>query len=176
MQWESERLLYRRSTPDDVGDLFRIYGDPETHRFNPRGPYPNIEYARAVLERTLLEYQQYGFGDWTIFAKSNPDRVIGFGGVFASQFNGSNTNNLGYRFEPDAWGKGYATELSLRAIQYGFEEVGLADIVGVVRENHLASRRVLEKVGMTFLEKVMDPEGFAPSLMFRITREEWTKL
>ncbi|ERK05832.1 GCN5-related N-acetyltransferase [Pantoea sp. AS-PWVM4] len=96
--------------------------------------------------------------------------------MFASQFNGSNTNNLGYRFEPEAWGKGYATELSLRAIQYGFEEVGLPDIVGVVRENHLASRRVLEKVGMTFLEKVMDPEGFASSLMFRITREEWTKL
>lgn len=76
----------------------------------------------------------------------------------------------------DARGKGYATELSLRAIQYGFEEVGLPDIVGVVRENHLASLRVLEKAGMTFLEKVMDPDGFAPNLMFRTTREEWTKL
>lgn len=175
MQWESERLFYRRSTPGDLDDLFRIYGDPETHRFNPRGPYPDIAYARTALERTLLEYQQHGFGDWTIFEKSNPDKIIGFGGVFPSQFNGRDTNNLGYRFEPDAWGKGYATELSLRAIQYGFEEIGLPDIVGVVRENHLASRRVLEKSGMTLLEKVIDPEGFPPNLMFRITREEWTK-
>lgn len=171
--WESERLLYRYKTAEDVQDLFRIFGNPVTHQFNPRGPYPDIGYARDALTRAQQSYDIHGFGDWTIYEKENPDTVIGFGGIFASHFDGQLTNNLGYRFDPAAWGKGYATELSRRAIRFGFDDIGLDEIVGVVRENHVASRRVLEKAGLTFLKKVDDLPGFAPSLMFRITRHDW---
>ncbi len=125
------------------------------------------------MERIQDSYRDQGFGDWTIFEKAHPEKIIGFGGVFRSQFDGRQTNNLGYRFEPDAWGKGYATELSRRAIRYGFEEAGLSVITGVVRENHLASRRVLEKAGLTFLKKVNDLEGLPPSLMYALSRREW---
>ncbi|MBN1090755.1 MULTISPECIES: GNAT family N-acetyltransferase [Pantoea] len=173
MVWESERLLYRYTLREDLDDLFRIYGDPETHKFNPRGPWPDRTYAIQAIERILQSYQEQGFGDWTIFEKAHPDKIIGFGGVFRSQFDGRQTNNLGYRFEPAAWGKGYATELSRRAIRYGFEEAGLSIITGVTRENHLASRRVLEKAGLTFLKKVDDPEGLPPSLMYTLTRRDW---
>lgn len=173
MYWESERLLYRYTRREDLDDLFRIYGDPATHRFNPRGPWPDREYACQALERKLQSCREQGFGDWTIFEKARPEKIIGFGGVFRSKLEGRQTNNLGYRFEPDAWGKGYATELSRRAIRYGFEEAGLSVITGVVRENHLASRRVLEKAGMTFLKKVNDLEGLPPSLMFILTRHKW---
>lgn len=173
MEWETERLLLRYTTHEDLNDLFRIYGNPETHRFNPRGPHLDIESSKGMLERTLNIYKNHGFGDWTIFEKSNPNRVIGFGGVFSSQFDGRKTNNLGYRFEPEAWGKGYATELSKRAIRFGFDEVGLEEIVGVVREDHIASRKVLEKSGLKFLKKVADFEGLPPSLMFHITRNDW---
>ncbi|ADU72599.1 GNAT family N-acetyltransferase [Pantoea sp. At-9b] len=173
MVWESERLLLRYTTHEDLNDLFRIYGNPETHKFNPLGPHSDIEYSKGVLERTLNIYEEHGFGDWTIFEKSNPDKVIGFGGVFISQFDGRKTNNLGYRFEPDAWGKGYATELSRRAIRFGFEEVGLDEIIGVVRANHIASRRVLEKSGLKFLKKIVDSEDLPPNLMFQINRTQW---
>jgi len=175
MYWESERLLYRFTRQEDIDDLFRIYSDPETHRFNPRGPWPDRSYALQSMARTLQGYREQGFGDWTIFEKANPEKIIGFGGVFRSQFDGRQTNNLGYRFEPAAWGKGYATELSRRAIRYGFEEAELSVITGVVRENHLASRRVLEKAGLTFLKKVNDLEGFSPSLMFTLTRSDWLR-
>lgn len=173
MFWESERLLYRYTLREDLDDLFRIYGDPETHKFNPQGPWPDREYAVQAMERRQDRYRDQGFGDWTIFEKADPEKIIGFGGVFRSLFDGHQTNNLGYRFEPDAWGKGYATELSHRAIRYGFEEAGLSVITGVVRENHLASRRVLEKAGLTFLKKVNDLEGLPPSLMYTLTRREW---
>lgn len=125
------------------------------------------------MERIQDNYQEQGFGDWTIFEKAYPDKIIGFGGVFRSQFDGRQTNNLGYRFEPAAWGKGYATELSRRAIRYGFEEAGLNVITGVTRENHLASRRVLEKAGLKFYKKVPDPDELPASLMFTLTRREW---
>lgn len=173
MHWESERLLYRPVERTDLQALFRIYGDARTHQFNPRGPYPNIDHAREVLLRRIKDRAIHGFDDWAIMEKSNPRHVIGFGGVFVSEFNGRRTNNLGYRFEPDAWGKGYATELAHRAIRHGFEDLKLREIVGVVRENHSASRRVLEKVGMTFLERVFNPQDPPASLMFNITRQQW---
>lgn len=173
MYWESERLLYRYTLREDLDDLFRIYGDPETHRFNPMGPWPDRSHAVHSMELRLQSYKDDGFGDWTIFEKARPEKIIGFGGVFRSRFDGHPTNNLGYRFEPDAWGKGYATELSQRAIRYGFEEAGLNIITGVVRENHLASRRVLEKAGLTFLKKVKDLKDLPPSLMYTLTRRDW---
>lgn len=173
MFWTSERLLYRPIKQSDLEALFRIYGDARTHLFNPRGPYPNIDHAREVLLRRIKDRAIHGFDDWVVSEQRDPEHVIGFGGVFVSEFNGRRTNNLGYRFEPDAWGKGYATELALRAICYGFEEVGLTEIVGVVRENHISSRRVLEKAGMTFVERVLDPKDPPASLLFTVTRQQW---
>ncbi|MDI9219389.1 GNAT family N-acetyltransferase [Pantoea sp. EA-12] len=173
MHWESERLLYRPIERSDLQALFRIYGDARTHQFNPRGPYPNIKYAREVLLRRIKDRAIHGFDDWVVAEKSAPENVIGFGGVFVSEFNGRRTNNLGYRFAPEAWGKGFATELALRAIRYGFEELKLGEIVGVVREDHAVSRRVLEKAGMTFLERVLNPQDPPAHLMFNITRQQW---
>lgn len=157
----------------DAEALFRIYGDPRTHTFNPAGPHPNIERSRQSIERRIANRRLYGFDDWAIAEKNKPDHIIGFGGVFVSEFHGEMTNNLGYRFEPDAWGKGYATELSIRAIDYGFAEVGLQEIVGVVRENHLASKRVLEKVGMTFVERITNNDNLPAELKFCILRTGW---
>ena len=105
----------------DAEALFRIFGDPRTQIFNPAGPHPDIELTRQFIEQRIINRRKNGYDDWAIIEKVNPDHIIGFGGVFASQFNGKLTNNLGYRFEPDAWRKGYATELSRKALHYGFE-------------------------------------------------------
>jgi RimJ/RimL family protein N-acetyltransferase len=173
MYWESERLIYRHATMSDVEALFRIYSDPRTHKFNPAGPHLDIEQSKASIERRISETGVYGFNDWAVMTRENPDHIIGFGGVFVSEYNGKLTNNLGYRFEPDAWGKGYATELSQKALHYGFREVGLLEIVGVVKENHLASKKVLEKAGMTLKEIIKNSKGLPADLMYRISHDEW---
>lgn len=173
MYWESERLLYRPVYQCDAEALFRIYGDPRTHLFNPHGPHPDIQYSRQSIRQRIINRTTWGFGDWAIMSKKQPTRIIGFGGVFKSEFNGRMTNNLGYRFEPEAWGRGYATELALTAVGYGFAELDLPEIVGVVRENHLASRRVLQKAGLRFVERINDPQDPPAALLFRLSLEEW---
>ncbi|CAK6500248.1 hypothetical protein PANPA_00173 (plasmid) [Pantoea sp. Nvir] len=176
MYWESERLLYRPVIMSDLEALFRIYGDVRTHRFNPAGPHRDIEHSRNVILLRTADRERYGFDDWAICEKSEPERVIGFGGIFVSAFNGRQTNNLGYRFEPEAWGKGYATELSRRALIYGFDELKLPEIVGVTRETHLASRRVLEKAGLLLMQRVDDPDDPPANLVFTLTLEQWERL
>ncbi|HEN1476636.1 TPA: GNAT family N-acetyltransferase [Klebsiella pneumoniae] len=53
-------------------------------------------------------------------------------------------NNLGYRLSTEAWGKGLATEFAIYAIKFGFDVIKLTEISAVVRENHLASQKVLQ--------------------------------
>ncbi|WP_238343236.1 GNAT family N-acetyltransferase [Pantoea eucalypti] len=75
---------------------------------------------------------------------------MGFDGVFFSQFDERKTNNIGDEFEPDAGGKGYATELSRRAIRFGFDEIGLDEVVWGVREDHVTSRKDWNNQGYNF--------------------------
>jgi len=56
---------------------------------------------------------------------------------------------VGYRFLKAHWGQGYATESARASIAYGFDEVGLDRIVAVALAENTASRRVLEKCGLS---------------------------
>ncbi len=62
--------------------------------------------------------------------------------------------DLGYRFLPEYWGQGLATEASRAALQYGFEVIGLKRVIGLVMPENVASIRVLEKVGMQYEKSV----------------------
>ena len=58
--------------------------------------------------------------------------------------------DVGYRFLPEYWGQGLATEACRASISFGFEELILNQIIGLVLAENIASIRVLEKVGMRF--------------------------
>lgn len=173
MHTQSERLAMRPVTASDVDDLFRIYGDPATNTFNPAGPYPDIAHARTVLARWINHWEENAFGNWAISLNEAPEKVIGFGGLSIRTYAGITTNNLGYRFSTEAWGKGLATEFSLYAVRYGFEELHLNEISGVVRRNHLASQKVLSKAGLKYIREIHDVDNAPPSLLFTLSLDEW---
>lgn len=173
MHAQTERLILRPVTPSDLDDLFRIYGDPATNTFNPSGPYPDIAHARAVLTRWLHHWDKYAFGQWAISLADAPEKVIGFGGLSVSTYADITINNLGYRFSTEAWGKGLATELSHYAVRYGFEELSLNAISGVVRPDHEASQKVLMKAGLKRVGEVDDVPDEEPSLLYTLKAHEW---
>lgn len=173
MHAQTERLILRPVTPSDLDDLFRIYGDPATNTFNPSGPYPDIAHARAVLTRWLHHWDKYAFGQWAISLTDAPEKVIGFGGLTVSTYADITINNLGYRFSTEAWGKGLATELSHYAVRYGFEELNLNAISGVVRPDHEASQKVLMKAGLKQVGEVDDVPDEEPSLLYTLKAHEW---
>ena len=88
-------------------------------------------------------------------------------------YNDVTINNLGYRFSTEAWGKGLATEFAIGAIRYGFEALKLAEMSAVVRANHLASQKVLEKAGMRYINDIADVKDAPPSLLYSLTLSEW---
>ncbi len=176
MKYFTNTLILRELTPEDAADLYRIYGDPATNTFNPAGPYVSIEFASARLSDWIKEYKQYGYGNWAIALQASPEHIIGFAGISVRTLNGSLTNNLGYRFSTDTWGKGIATEFCQFALTHGFETLGLQEITAVVRPDHLASRRVLVKAGMRLTGTTNDVPPSLPSQVYKLDINEWRSL
>ncbi|WP_341521458.1 GNAT family N-acetyltransferase [Pseudomonas sp. G.S.17] len=170
MHRTTARLVVRPPTADDLESLFTIYGDPATHQFNPSGPLRDLGQAEALLHVWLKHWEDKGYGQWAISTCEAPQNLIGFGGLDARMYVDVERLNLGYRFAATAWGKGYATELSQAALDYGFEELGLNEVFAVVRPNHSASIRVLEKIGMRIVDFLDDVPGQPPSLVFKARR------
>lgn len=173
MHINTDRLYLRPVIASDLTSLFKIYGDPATNTFNPAGPYPDIDYAKKVLHHWLDHWQTHGFGNWAISQQDKPEKIIGFGGLSIRSYIDITINNLGYRFSTDSWGNGFATEFSKYAISHGFDDIKLTEISAVVREAHIASRKVLEKSGLRYIKDIHDVKDAPPSLLYSLTISEW---
>jgi RimJ/RimL family protein N-acetyltransferase len=90
-------------------------------------------------------------------------RLVGFSGL--KYLEDLREADVGYRFLPDCWGKGYATESARVLMEQGRREHGLTRIVGMVHPDNPASSRVLEKLGLRF-ERLLEPDEHG--LRFRL--------
>ncbi|MEN5152172.1 GNAT family N-acetyltransferase [Pseudomonas orientalis] len=162
------RLVYRAPVPEDLEQLFAIFGDPRTNLFNPAGPMAGIEDARRLLGRWIEQWSCEGYGWWAIARRESPEQIIGFGGIAPLDYLTVRRINLGYRFAVQAWGQGYATEVGRDALALAFDTLGVPEVFGLVRPDHAASIRVLKKIGMQPFGLLDDVPGQAPSLVMRI--------
>ena len=102
--------------------------------------------ARVLLDHPIADYAKHGFGRWACVLKSTGE-LIGFNGLkYMERFKAV---DIGYRLLSRHWGKGYATEAALPCIDYGFKQLGLERIIGLVLPENAASIRVLTKLRMT---------------------------
>jgi RimJ/RimL family protein N-acetyltransferase len=108
---ETERLLLRRFTMDDVENLVELDSDPEVMRFITGGdPVPRATYQDDYVPWYLEQYQRYpGYGFWAAIEKESGDFIGWF--HFRPQDDADLHNvELGYRLRRSDWGKGYGTE------------------------------------------------------------------
>jgi RimJ/RimL family protein N-acetyltransferase len=177
---QTERLVLRRFTEDDVDNLVELDGDPAVMRFiNGGRPTPRREIESDILPAFLAYYERFaGFGFWAAIERSTAHFVGWF------QFRPPNAAppgevELGYRLRRPAWGKGYATEGSRALIQKGFAEFGVQRVVASTMVVNVASRRVMEKAGLKFVRTFHQPwpdyiEGQEEGdVEYALLRSEW---
>lgn len=147
---ETERLVLRRFTEADVDNLLELDSDPEVMRFLTGGkPTPRDVIQHEILPRFLHYYERFaGFGFWAAIDKST-GQFLGWFEFRPPEGRGLDEADLGYRLKKSAWGKGYATEGSRALIRKGFTELGVRRVVAETMAVNTASRRVLEKAGLT---------------------------
>ncbi|MDR2270202.1 MAG: GNAT family N-acetyltransferase [Sphingobacterium sp.] len=162
----SDRLVFREPTQQDFQRYYEINSDPDTNLYNPQGAM-SIETAKKSFEVILAHWESQKFGTWKIMEKLHSDFVIGFGGITFRYYGSELKLNLGYRFDKNYWGKGYATEFALKTIGYAFSILNQKEIYALVRPDNMASIRVLEKSGMLLVDTLHDIQGRDDSLVYQ---------
>ena len=149
---ETERLLLREYVEEDAEAFFKLNSDPEALRFVPDKALLNIEQARQILiDHPIADYRKHGFGRGACILKSTGEQ-IGFAGLKYLEELGE--VEVAYRLMRAHWGLGLATEAALASVRYGFTDLGLKRIIGLVMPENIASVRVLEKTGLRYAETV----------------------
>jgi RimJ/RimL family protein N-acetyltransferase len=148
---ETARLKLRPVSMDDLDGLYRLWTDPAVREFFWDGETISRERAEAAVREGIGEFDRHGFGLWV--AEVGED-LVGFCGL--RPLDDAPGVEVLYGISPSRWGEGFATEATLAMLRFGFEEAGLDRILGIADKQNASSRRVLEKVGMTFDEYVLD--------------------
>lgn len=142
---ETERLLLRRVTTDDVNEVFELRSNPETMKYIPRPLVKNNEEALehiAMIEEKIVA--NLGI-NWGITLKDNP-RLLGIIGYYRMQPE-NHRSEIGYILLPEFHGKGIITEAVNTLIKYGFNDLKLHSIEAVIDPENYASEKVLQKCG-----------------------------
>ena len=176
---ETERLRMRAFQDSDRDQFAALNADPEVMEFMPS--VLTRDESDAFIDLTIRRWDERGFSLWALERREDGG-FLGFAGLSAPRFEAHFTPavEVGWRLARDAWGHGCATEAGAASLTYGFETLGLSEIVSFTTVANERSRRVMERLGMTRdpaddFEHPHLPVGhpLRPHVLYRLTRERW---
>lgn len=169
----TERLLLRPFTPDDVDDLAALHAEPTFWWYPLRRSWTRTE-TEAYLERILERYACGTTAVWAVVV-AGTGRLAGSAGLAIPDFLPEvlPAVEVGWRFGREHWGRGYATEAGARWVRYGFEEMGLDEIVSIYEPENERSGAVMERLGFTFERETVHPVQGVRLHVTSLTRRQW---
>ena len=145
----TSQLVLRPWRDEDIADFAEMSADPVV-----------MEYLLPLSERGLsadtwvarkrAHWEEHGFGQWVVELPGEAS-FIGVVGLETVSYDAHFTPavEVAWRLVRAYWGRGYATEAAKAALDYGFGEVGLGEIVALTVPANQRSRRVMKRLGMT---------------------------
>lgn len=175
---KTKRLILRGWRREDYAPFARLNADPFTMRYFP-APLSQTE-SDALADRISELITTNGWGFWAV---ELPDMApfIGFVGLHSCEaaFPFSPCVEIGWRLDRRYWGQGYATEAANFALDYGFEHLGLDEIVAFTAVSNTPSRAVMARIGMRDRNETFDHPALAPEsplarhVLYRLPRDDW---
>ncbi len=185
LELHTERLLLTPLAPTDLDLALELWTDPEV-----------VEYVCDVMTEAEIRQEMPdstrrggngGIGIWCIADRKTREKLgstyllpvpideddTDFSLVVMGQMPDAEIE-IGFFLKRSAWGRGYATEVCKRLLQFAFQEVSLNEVVASVDEDNFASKKVLEKSGL--LDRGRTRCYGKDSPIYRITRDEWNEL
>lgn len=147
MQFETQRLLIRPYTLDDLPELIELRSDPEVHRYLGGWERQNPAEVTKRLDFYIACYEKFGFGMSAMIWKESGETI---GGSGLQPLEDTGEIEVGYSLKKAYWNRGLGTECAKAWLKYGFETSGLERIVAVCDGANIGSWRIMEKCGMTF--------------------------
>lgn len=158
----------RRLTPEDASNLLKLDGDQLVMRYIESRVKSLSEIQTDVLPKLMSCHKRHpGLGYWAAEKRADGTFVGWFGlrpvvpsteamvhWAEAPSPGDTGVAELGYRLSRDAWGHGYATEGAQALVRRAFAELGVREIVATTMAVNTASRRVMEKAGLTLVRTI----------------------
>lgn len=173
MQLETERLILRKFEADDAERLFLLDSDPEVVKYVCTPPAKDISESENVIKMIQQQYEDNGVGRFAVIEKKS-NLLIGWSGLkfITTQINGyKNIYDLGYRFIPEFWGKGYAIESAKASLDFGFYDLDLPVIYACAHSENNGSNHILSKLGFENKGEFEEPDGIC--FWYELKREKY---
>lgn len=154
---KTDRLILRRMKVSDASDMYEYAHLEKVTEYLLWSPHVSVQQTSDYLHFIQKSYRDGDFYDWAVTLRDT-GKMIGTCGFTRLDFN-HNLAEIGYVLNPDFWGHGIAAEAVKRVMEFAFMELNVHRVEAKYMVGNDASRRVMEKCGMTF-------EGVYRSSMF----------
>ena len=165
---ETARLILRPFGKEDLNHLAELMANADFMRFS-RGPKTHEETA-AFLETVIGWHRAGSPSPFAVVIRSD-GVLVGYCGFLHQEVDGEKEIEIGYRLHPDYWNRGIATEAARRVRDHAFSDLELPRVISLIHYDNTPSRRVAEKIGMTFEKEILF-RSF-PTQVFALIREQW---
>ena len=176
---ETDRLVLRQFQYSDDEDMLEYWiSDPAIQFMYSEPVYSTKNEVKELLDKYINSYQNCDYYRWAVIEKKS-NLLIGWSGLkfLREPINGyQEVYELGYRFLPEFWGKGYATEAGKAVLDYGFIELNLDVIYACVAIQNVGSDHILKnKLGFESHGTFVDPLDKATCIWYELTKEKFNK-
>lgn len=176
----TDRLLLRPWHASDYAPFARLNADPITMRYFPE-PLSEAK-SNAMADRINALIGERGWGFWAVEIVGVAP-FIGFVGLHvpSADLPFSPCVEIGWRLDRRYWRQGYATEAAKRALEFGFTDLELGEIVSFTAAVNTPSQGVMQKLGMrhdgeTFEHPdIPEEHPLRPHILYRLSRQDWLK-
>lgn len=162
---ETARLVAEPITAAHQDDMLRLLRDPLVAA--TLGGVPSPARVAAMIAAQSAQFERYGYGFW-VWRDRASGEVVARGGIQHTHVGGRDEVEVGWAVASSRWRQGLATELGAASVHEAFETHGLDDLVAFTLPDNLASRRVMEKLGMTYERDVVHAD--LPHVLYRLRR------
>nr|WP_205756120.1 GNAT family N-acetyltransferase [Labrenzia sp. 011] len=180
---ETDRLLLRAWRDEDIDPFAEICADLEVMRYFPE-PLSR-EKSILLISRSREKQERDGFCIAPVELKET-GAFLGFVGLnrpdYPKPLPFDPCVEIGWRLKQSAWGQGYASEAARAWLRFGFETIGLDEIVAFTIPDNAPSQNVMRRLGMTrdhegdFLHpSIPEHHPFAPHILYRLGRTAWNR-
>lgn len=160
------RLRLRLWRDDDLGALAHMNANADFTRYVTLDGRPMTRTeSEAHLARLRAHWEQHGFGTWAMEERAT-GRLVGRSGVAFHRL-WPDDPELGWGVDPPLWGRGYATEAALAALEHAWT-LGIPRVVSLIHPQNTASIRVAEKLGESPHSTVRWPDADIDLLVYGV--------
>jgi ribosomal-protein-alanine N-acetyltransferase len=168
-----ERVLLRPLAARDADEMFVFASDPEVTKYLPWEAETNVAMVRGFLQDQVTRRRR---GESVGFAVVHRETGVMIGSTDLMELKAVRGQaEIGYLLARSHWNQGLMTEAARLTLGYGFSALNLNRIIAWADEDNRASRRVLEKVGMTLSgsEYRFVKSERRPYVRLEITKTAW---